>query len=327
MEILEVGRKDFFENPKMFSLHWSPTNNCNYHCDYCGVYQKFEEYLEQEKTEKIIEYINHVEKLGYQVWTSLFGGEPLLHPDILNIIKKLETTDIVVMTNLSQNLKFFKELSIVKPGVTICSSYHFNRANFDEFKEKIDHLISNVKLVKVKVLWQPKYKDEIFEIFKEMKKLEKDHSNYVCFLDLVYHEQFPWTQEELKLFDSVQDNKEFRVVYIENEGEEPKTKELSYNEIRRMVSGFPNYYLYRCETGRRGIFVSPIGDVFICLSSYFERQAPLFNIFKEDYNKFDSIFSAPVICKLNAFCCEHLIPRKRIISKIAQKNYLKKMIM
>jgi MoaA/NifB/PqqE/SkfB family radical SAM enzyme len=315
MEVLEVGRKDFLENEKLFSLHWSPTNNCNYKCVYCGVHKKFEPYLEEEKTNKIIEYINHIENLGYKVWAALFGGEPLLHPNILDIIRKIKTSDLVAMTNLSHNISLFKKISSVKPDITICSTYHYERTIFEEFKEKIDFLVDNVKLVKVKVLWDPRYKDEIFNIFKKMKNVEKSHKNYLCFLDLVYHDQFPWTEEDLEKFDSVQDNKEFKISYIEHEGEEPILKELSYNEIRRLFSGYPKYYMYRCETGKRGIFIAPNGDVLICMSAYFEGVKPIFNILSEDYNRFDSIFSSPVICKINAFCCEHLLPRKRIISK------------
>jgi|WetSurSiteA1Bulk_404760.scaffolds.fasta_scaffold00418_17 MoaA/NifB/PqqE/SkfB family radical SAM enzyme len=324
MEILEVGRKDFFENQKLFSLHWSVSNNCNYNCDYCGVHQKFEPYLNEEKTTKIINYINHIESLGYQVWAALFGGEPLLHPDILNIVKQIKTTDLIAMTNLSHSLKFFKDLAQTKPDITICSTYHYERSNFEEFKEKINFLIDNVKLVKVKVLWDPRHKEEIFKIFQSMKQLESTHSNYVAFLDLVYHDNFPWTSDDLEKFDSVQDNKEFKIVYIENEGEEPKTKELSYNEIRRIFSGFPKYYMYRCDTGKRGIFISPNGDVLICMSSYFEGVKPIFNVIEDDYNKYDQVFSVPVICKLNAFCCEHLLPRKRIISQIRRDNVLSK---
>ena len=316
MKIIEVGRRDFLDNNKLFSLHWSVTNNCNYNCSYCGVSQKFKPYISKEDSYKIVDYINYIENSGFKVWAALFGGEPLLHPDIIEIIGKIHTTDLVAMTNLSHSLEFFKKVVCKKPDITICSTYHHERCNnIKDFKNKIEFLVKNVKLVKVKVLWDPRFKDEIFSIFKEIKQLEKDTKNFVCFLDIVYHDNYVWEKSDMDLFDYVQENKEFQIKYQSEDSSEIKVKQLSYNEVRRMFNGFPNFYRYKCETGKQGIFISPEGDVIICMSSYFAGVKPIFNLLTDDYKNFESVLKKPVLCNIDGFCCEHLIPRRRIFSK------------
>ena len=89
--IKEVCHKTFKTDPCYFSMHWSITNNCNYKCDYCGVWRDEPNY----PYAKIVDYINHVNTIK-NVDTVLFGGEPLIHRDIRKIVADLKS-DIKIL--------------------------------------------------------------------------------------------------------------------------------------------------------------------------------------------------------------------------------------
>ncbi len=296
-----IAHKNFRDINDYFSLHWAVTNNCNYKCSYCGVHKK-EDYYDFEN---IIEYINFL-GTNYSVDTVLFGGEPLIHPNILRIVGELET-DIKICTNLSKNLKFLRELVKINNELKIVASFHYAKDDLADLYEKIVFLVDYTEKVKVKVMWDGKYKDECKRVWEFLLPLEQKYDNFKVFLDMVYHKDSVFLAEDIDFFNGIQKDRSF---YIADSGGQRFT---SYNEVRRMFNGFPKFHGWKCYCGPKGLFIDSDGSVYYCQTKRNKGNA-LFNLNKDDFTdyKYLKIFEDGIICDEDEFCLEVVIPRRKV---------------
>lgn len=83
------------------------TNLCNRSCPYCFLKDWITsdpskaQYMSLDNLDVII---NWAKKLGYPASVQLLGGEPTLHPDIIEIVKKLQASDVEIETILTNGL-------------------------------------------------------------------------------------------------------------------------------------------------------------------------------------------------------------------------------
>jgi MoaA/NifB/PqqE/SkfB family radical SAM enzyme len=71
--------------------HIIPIRRCNLSCTYCNEYDDFSKPV---PTETIISRINHLADLGTVIVT-LSGGEPLLHPELDDIIRAMRRRGLI----------------------------------------------------------------------------------------------------------------------------------------------------------------------------------------------------------------------------------------
>src|SRR6202140_3876357 len=79
----------FTDHPVM--AHIIPIRRCNLACTYCNEYDDFSPPV---PTEVMIERINHLADLGTSILT-LSGGEPMLHPDLDEIIAAMRRRGVI----------------------------------------------------------------------------------------------------------------------------------------------------------------------------------------------------------------------------------------
>jgi len=316
MDILEVGHHDFKKINDLFYLHWSVTNLCNYQCDYCGVY-KTENLVNKDKWQQIVKYINFISN-NHTMETVLFGGESSIHPDIIEIVNSINS-NIIFLTNLSMELGFYKELVKTKNYLKVVPSYHHLKADKKKFLIIVKYLLDYVPFLKIKVMWDSRCKNDILNVYHEFKKLETYHTNFKCSLDLVYNDDCggDWNDNDLTYFDRIQNDNSHAIV-IKNDDGTITTKRMGYNSIRRLSGGFPEHYSYTCSCGRNGLFIESNGDVFYCQTMKNEGK-PIFNLFNADYNDYLDMFNKDIICRAKGFCCEVVVPRRRLPNKIRER--------
>ena len=298
MKIKEISHRNFQNDPDYYSLHWAITNNCNYHCDYCGVY-KNEKIYDFEKT---IEFINYVDQFK-NVDTVLFGGEPLIHPNILEIVKGLKT-NIRICTNLSIDLQFFKQLTDINNNLKIVASYHLHKEDLESFVDKFRYLANHTNFIKVKIMFDSRYKEQCKNVYYFFKAFEHQYQNCKIYLDMVYHEICDFSDQDIKFFESKQ-NDDDRFYIRTDEGE----RYTSYNEIRRMYNGFPIFYGYECDSGKSGMFIDSDGSVYPCQTKRNNRLS-LFNLNIDDYKDHWMFINSSRLCDQNQPCYEVVIPRR-----------------
>ena len=181
------------------------TNHCNLSCPFCPSSKLIrKDYLDLIKFEK---RVNEIKKYTDTVYLHILG-EPLMHPNFVDIVKILNINNIKVRitTNgvLLKNYDFSK-LDINKISISLQSLIKFNDSYIESyFKELLNFMNSIKSKLNDKILgidfriWNDKLNSEICEF---NKKLEDYLYNYIKIGDfnncrISYDNEFTWPDDE-----------------------------------------------------------------------------------------------------------------------------------
>lgn len=254
---------------------WNISYDCNYRCSYCFFEGKWQEYKKRNIYLSPEEWMGHwrrvCERYG-QVALVITGGEPLIYPGFIDLIKKLSRRclHINVSSNASANLEEF--VSQVDPGnVSISLSYQ------REF-EKLESFVGKVKLARSRgfkgclnlVAWPPfleRLKDDNKKLFEE-------------------------TGEEFKVipFFGVYGNKEYPAAYSEEERGLVGITDGWFRKIKRKGS--------LCSAGCTAALIFPDGKVARC--GQIGERLLLGNFLNEDFRLHDE----PAVCEAEYCPCQ-----------------------
>jgi len=123
-KIINAGHPDY----NRLHFEWFLVNWCNYKCSYCSSAEVMvDTYSKTTSPGKYKLVLQRLAALDNEFEMDLFGGEPTLHPNFLNIIEELSILDncklIEIKTNLSKSLQFFKKV-FRSNKVKLSASYH-----------------------------------------------------------------------------------------------------------------------------------------------------------------------------------------------------------
>ena len=162
-KLIKQGEKLFFGDKRILLVHLEFTSVCNRHCSYClegnGFPDKIKEEFSDETAmlnaiDKIFNVANDNDFIGFII----VGGEPTLQPSLKTVINKIQSrkdTGIMLTTNFTQSVNYYKELDI-----PLIVSVHMEDNNILEVIEKIKQL--NHLIVHVRFMALP----EMFELAK-----------------------------------------------------------------------------------------------------------------------------------------------------------------
>jgi len=116
--------KTIFKNNSL-ALCIDVTHKCNLHCSYCTHYTNNDLYIDFKHTQIYID--NNIKKFK-TLLIDLYGGEPMLHPDVLQFIKfnilKYDA-NFIITTNLNYDSKFIQNLVQYNKNIQFLLSFHF----------------------------------------------------------------------------------------------------------------------------------------------------------------------------------------------------------
>jgi organic radical activating enzyme len=150
-----------YKNYDSISFGWLITDWCNYKCSYCSSKGFLVEKFNREKYRTGLLVPFKLKKLDVDFKIDLAGGEPTVHPYLNKILKDLVQIDrcksIVINTNLSRSLRYYKGL-VNDNKIVISASYHAEHHN-DEFIEKCialknRNIICHINLIDKKEYWE-----------------------------------------------------------------------------------------------------------------------------------------------------------------------------
>jgi organic radical activating enzyme len=166
--------------PKIFSITWNIGKRCNFDCSYCSptVHDWSSPHLDLIKIKTFLEKTNAwaIENYRTVKWT-LTGGEPFLHPNIIEILSEIKATEscddiLTVTSNGSLPLDLYQKSLTSLTNLTI--SLHFDRPEkeVEKIVEKIIKLNQQNpnRFITVQVLMFPgkfKFIKQITEKFVE----------------------------------------------------------------------------------------------------------------------------------------------------------------
>jgi MoaA/NifB/PqqE/SkfB family radical SAM enzyme len=141
---------------KWLRIEWNLGKRCNYDCSYCGsdIHDNVSSHLSLETIEKTISKIAEAATLQRKSCRiSLTGGEPFVHPKIIEILKLIKSygiSKISVTTNGSLPLN--KYIDSIEYMNYYIFSYHFEFAYHDKIINTIISLNEKLKDFKDKNL-------------------------------------------------------------------------------------------------------------------------------------------------------------------------------
>lgn len=157
--VVEVGE---FGNSVLFN--WALIDKCQFKCSYCYA----TEFNQSNNFDKGFFHKSHLlvlhklSKLKFDWTIDLQGGEPTLHPNVIDIISNLEKMnhckEIVLATNLTASVDFYKQFDQKDTKLELHISYHpeYHKKIFN----KINKLYNSLNYLKlfVEVILYPKTK-------------------------------------------------------------------------------------------------------------------------------------------------------------------------
>lgn len=158
------------------SVEWLVTENCNYTCDYCALYNSNKPSRDLNEIRKFLIGIAK-KQIIYDFTFFVFGGEPFLHPSIKEIIVMMNELhiDYVFQTNLS-NKSVEKITDILDSGVPIQGiniSVHFSQQSLSQYIKNIRSMINlsaNIKIIDV--MYDGFYNVELYrQLVKELNDI------------------------------------------------------------------------------------------------------------------------------------------------------------
>lgn len=198
-------------------VEWLLTENCNFSCEYCGLYNNEKKYITDKKelTSFLIE-IKAKQLIDYFEFF-IFGGEPFLHPEVNFIVAELNrlNIDYIFQTNLSKKstdviYEIIKNEEIKKINISVHSTqqsvndYILNLNKLFSFKN-FKYLLNNIEVM---------YNDlESIKYYYELKKNFSDVNIILCPVSDFLVEGFG---KSLTEYNEIRRNKKFSDIVFED---------------------------------------------------------------------------------------------------------------
>lgn len=261
---MEPIKYEFTGKGDLFDLTFRITENCNYGCGYCDYFSNQKGVTHTEIEDLLINFIKE-ELSGKSIRLCIYGGEPTLHPRIIEICKKLSPyiSHFGIQTNLSMKKEDLVELMSEVPNLNFIPTYHTERVkDVKDFWTKLLLIHRADRLWHCAFLLPLKTFDEDFKLFKDFYMVfrEKMHPQPLTF------EEAEWFRiEELKPYLKSQSSM-IKRTYKDGSVDYVSLMEWR-NHQQDQVQGWD------CTAGKDLLFVDWDGRVYKCLSELYQGQA------------------------------------------------------
>ena len=175
-KLVKQGFPYFFQK-KCMIFHLAFTNICNQQCPYCteGNFSESKIICEPTKKEDILGAIDKIFKAYDESWELgfiLVGGEPTMQDCFIDTVNKIKTRKnayMVLTTNFTKSVEYYKELDI--PLIT---SMHL------EFHEPKNWLKKTLQLkdliLETRIMAHPNKMDKVKEAYELFSNASKEHN-------------------------------------------------------------------------------------------------------------------------------------------------------
>lgn len=294
---------------------------CNYNCNYC--YNAIPRTGLKLDLDALCQYFNFLlENTDKKLEVEFIGGEPTLHPQLLDLCKKLNNNRCFMRmyTNMTASLDIYKQF--IENDVQLIASWHSteNDSRNKQFIEKLQQLKKHrhyKQQLDIRVMYEIDHTKESLDVFNmllssfdssqiEMSLLVDKHKGLNAGSEL-----YDYSEKQLEDFHAAVDvlnskkcKREYVFEYFDGTREEKCFNDLfGKNEY--------SFKRYACDAAMANLYIHFNGDVYPCVDYYTANKVPLFNICKKNYK----LFKHPILCELQNCTCDWSI-RKTNVFKI-----------
>jgi radical SAM protein with 4Fe4S-binding SPASM domain len=256
-------------------VDWEVTYACNSRCEYCNCWQMAEPKRELN-TKEALQVIKQLGEMG--VWLLIFtGGEPLVRPDLHELIKeaKKQGMNVGINTNGSLLKKHAKMLVVREVDSITVTAESFKAEihdNIRNFKGSFNYLLEGIEEIKkIRNNNKPKITvrmDFTKENYKDLKHYLNYWSNKVDGIIFQPIHQTTTTAKYISTQDlrfEKKDYKSFREYFDKFIMNDKRFSNLYYKEFPTFFFTPQSLYKrYRCFAGYVFGQIDPYGNVYSC---------------------------------------------------------------
>lgn len=241
MEISNAGIKGY----NRLHFEWFLVNWCNFKCSYCNAADRMvEKYSKETSPSKFQLVLARLARVDMDFEIDLFGGEPTLHPNFIEIITTLANMPqcklIEIKTNLSKPLHFLEQ-TLVNEKVRLAASYHAQYYN-EEFLKKCIALRDNNFYCHINLSDNPKDWPQIIEMIDKFDENGVKYDLNILLSTPAYTVKY--SDEFYSLFEnriaSIADKATYRLQYADGKEE--------YLPVFKIIkNNLGNFNGYRCQ--------------------------------------------------------------------------------
>jgi organic radical activating enzyme len=174
--IVKFGQRSMLDK-NTFAVSWILGRFCNYNCSYCWPYahSRIKDYRPYDTITKTIDEIKRQAKLnGFDRFHFSFsGGEPTFHPQYLEILQYLNSSDpttVHMTSNCSQPIKWFEKYASIASSFDnahVTASFHGEYINtstkVEQFADKLRFLIEHNVNTTINMVMVPERFEELYK--------------------------------------------------------------------------------------------------------------------------------------------------------------------
>lgn len=293
-------------------------DKCNFSCVYC--YNDKPRSNMQINTAQLIDFIKTVQKQTTKhIIVQLIGGEPTLHPNILEFCKycKFANVDVQIFTNFSLSNQLY--LDLLDLNVELIASWHY-QYDIDAFLKNVNYIFNSISNPKCDIITMldPIYFNIGHKLTLDLLKhnirnvlpmmLDYDLKTNKVFY---YTNNCTYSQEQLvaynQLLSKCNVKKYFTAIYSD------KIEKLSIVDVTKN-NIYQKFKFWKCNAGMEYLYIDQYGDIYTCITTKKDKiRNKLLNIY--NCNQF-ILPKKPIICKRNMCYCMWEVYKEKIL-----KNY------
>lgn len=278
------------------------TSFCNLGCSYCVASNTLN--TVQWSREVFFRNIDRVKADGSTSTLYFFGGEPFIHPDLLDAVAKCKAEmdcQLYAMSNLVVPLNYLRKLYRLDPDFQVTVSVHFEKLNIPKFLEKVTFLATCNNPGMFKLMLHPQYREEAHIVYEELAKLVSPE-HIMCSMIRFPKDRYAtfskeYLPEDWDFMNMINSGKNERECFVEFCDEQGRTYVVKDKYETLLQKGFLHFKGLACSVNAYKVVIDKEGNVREHVCEHCSKKsldAPLYNM-------------TPITCTLaNCYCEEHV---------------------
>lgn len=242
---------------------------CNYNCWYC--------YNAKPRTQKCIDlnrlygFLQFVHsRLQKDVVVILIGGEPTLHPHIIDFCSRCYQCgyiDAVTYSNFSFDIEFYNKL-ILDYNIKLLLSFHNSECNEEEFISKLSQIADKTSIYDLNVIADPTKFNSCIKVFDCVRndlnintasltlvKCKSNDKRFVIdnYASIYSNDQLTIAKQKSK---NAPTNDFLTIEYDDGMTEEIDTADIDQRDI--------SFYLWLCDAGKKFFYIDMYENIYPC---------------------------------------------------------------
>jgi len=280
-------------------ISYSPTDVCNYTCNYCFPGSNAGKYPYPKNLNLIVDNFSHLfdyyKHNGYEtIELQILGGEPTLWPELDEFIIRLKNKHnfiASVQSNGSRTIRWWQEKAQVFNKVTLTA--HHKETNLAQFVTIADTLFDTDVYVEVSVCMDSTDWDKCVNMVEYFKRVGRNKwyigtqklegsigTNYTQDqLDYLSHS----TKRNPSLFYAFRMRKNFSINRSKVIFDNGSTQTVRHNQVQ--INDWNHFFNWQCHVGLEMFYINPNGKLTGSCGSNIYGLDDTFNIYDIDFKE------------------------------------------